>query len=91
MTQAKKFQATLTSERMVRVPDDVPLGPVLVTVEPAEPEAPAPFKPQFEGDKRPGEGMWRGVFEVPEDFDAPLPRDILRYFEPDGDPEDTET
>lgn len=31
--------------------------------------APAPQRPQF--------GLDRGLFEVPEDFDAPLPEDIL--------------
>lgn len=27
-------------------------------------------------------GRDRGVFEVPEDFDAPLPDDVLKDFEP---------
>ena len=26
-------------------------------------------------------GLDRGVFEVPDDFDAPLPEDVLREFE----------
>jgi antitoxin (DNA-binding transcriptional repressor) of toxin-antitoxin stability system len=32
------------------------------------------------GEKRPF-GLCRGQFEVPEDFDAPLPEEILRDFE----------
>lgn len=36
-------------------------------------------------DRSPGErtlGLDRGTFQVPDDFDAPLPEDVLRDFEP---------
>jgi len=28
-------------------------------------------------------GFWKGKFEIPEDFDAPLPEDVLKLFEGD--------
>jgi hypothetical protein len=30
-------------------------------------------------------GLYRGQFSIPEDFDAPLPDDIQKYFEGEGD------
>ncbi|XXX73190.1 hypothetical protein WMF30_36630 [Sorangium sp. So ce134] len=30
-------------------------------------------------------GTLRGMFDVPEDFDAPLPEDMLRAFEGEGE------
>jgi antitoxin (DNA-binding transcriptional repressor) of toxin-antitoxin stability system len=35
----------------------------------------------FEGSGRRELGRDRGLFEVPDDFDAPLPEEVLRAFE----------
>ena len=32
-------------------------------------------------------GFWRGMIEISDDFDAPLPDEILAAFEGRGDPE----
>jgi len=40
MTKARKFRATITSNRLLRVPDDAPTGPVVVTIESSPSEAP---------------------------------------------------
>jgi len=40
MTQARKFRTTIDSSRLVRVPDDAPTGPVLVTIESSPSETP---------------------------------------------------
>lgn len=77
MTQARKFRTTITSNRLLRVPDDAPTGPVLVTIESSPPDL---------GATRPGEGSWRGRVTVADDFDAPLPEEILRDFEGGSDP-----
>lgn len=37
-----------------------------------------------QGIKRPS-GLAKGMFVVPDDFDAPLPEDIQRYFEGHGE------
>jgi hypothetical protein len=29
-------------------------------------------------------GLYRGQFTIPEDFDAPLPADIQKYFDGEG-------
>jgi hypothetical protein len=55
--------------------DDVSPDPVIS----AECDRPGSQQPQR------GLGIDKGLFEVPDDFDDPLPREILRYFT-DGDP-----
>ncbi len=81
MTQARKFRATITSDRTLRVPDDAPTGPVLVTIESSLPEGDTVAQPEMAAKPRPGEGSWRGLVTVADDFDAPLPDDILNDFE----------
>jgi len=33
-------------------------------------------------------GRWAGKVSVPDDFDAPLPDEVQRYFDGESDPED---
>lgn len=33
-------------------------------------------------------GRWAGKVSVPDDFDAPLPHEVQRYFDGESDPED---
>lgn len=44
----------------------------------------APLAPQPAAEPRPF-GLCAGEFVVPDDFDAPLPEDVLRQFEGRGD------
>jgi hypothetical protein len=73
---------TVVSGRTLRLPD---LGAfegkrveVIVVEEETEIQAPSTAL------KRPL-GILRGQFVVPEDFDAPLPPEIQRYFDGEGD------
>jgi hypothetical protein len=89
MANAMKFVATVKDHQLILKDLAAFEGKqveVIVTLEesPASEvpaEAPAPKK------RRPM-GLYRGQFVVPEDFDDPLPPEIQRYFDGEGDPED---
>jgi len=85
MSQATTFKTIVPANRMIQLPDDAPTGPVRIVVL-VEDAAPATSVP---GTARVGEGSWGPAVQIGEDFDAPLPPELQRYFEEDGGPEDT--
>jgi len=77
MAQALKFHAVVSGKTLV-LPDLSAFEGMRVEVIVMEDEAPA------ERDVAPQSrplGIMRGQFVVPEDFDAPLPEELQRYFE----------
>lgn len=75
MQTAVKLTVTIPdSHRLeLELPDDMPVGPaeVIVLATPA-PEAQPRIRPM---------GMDAGLITIAEDFDAPLPEEILRAFD----------
>ena len=78
MTAAIRFKSTVGSDHTIRLPAEVPEGPVeiIVLVEAAD-----------DDERRLADGAARrlramgsaaGRFTVPQDFDEPLPPDLLR-------------
>ena len=83
MAHALKFHARVTGKTLP-LPD---LGAfegkrVEVTVVEDEVQLPASEAPTL-ARQRPL-GLYRGQFTIPEDFDAPLPADIQKYFDGEG-------
>lgn len=82
MTHALKFRA-LVSGKTLALPDlsafEGKRVEVIVMEDDSEELPPPPPLSQ-----RPL-GLLRGTFVVPEDLDAPLPPELQRYFEGDGD------
>ena len=66
------------TSRLTELLDRVASGEVIVIARAGQPVA--RLAPIDIGPKR-TLGQDRGLFEVPEDFDAPLPEEILRSFE----------
>lgn len=84
MAHALKFHAVV-SGKTLNLPDLGAFEGKRVEVTVVEEEAPAETKAVPQGERR--LGILRGQFVVPEDFDAPLPPELQRYFDGDGDGE----
>jgi hypothetical protein len=82
MAQALKFHAVV-SGKTLSLPDLSAFEGKRVEVIVVEEEAPAEIRTTPAG-QRPL-GLLRGKFVVPDDFDAPLPPEIQRYFDGDAD------
>jgi len=79
MLHAIRVRTRVDSDTL-KIPELLPLvghrvEVIIVDDEPAAPEGTAPRKPQL--------GTLRGLVEVPDDFDAPLPEEVLSAFEGD--------
>jgi hypothetical protein len=72
---------TRVDSDVLRIPELLPLVGRTVEVIIVEDESSAA---QVASPRTPRLGTLRGMVEVPEDFDAPLPEELLRAFE--GDP-----
>ena len=82
MAQALKFHAVV-SGKTLSLPDLGAFEGKRVEVIVVEEEAPAELGTTPRG-QRPL-GLLRGQFVVPDDFDAPLPPELQRYFDGDAD------
>jgi hypothetical protein len=82
MAQALKFH-TVVSGKTMSLPDLSAFEGKRVEVIVVEEDAPAEIAAPLRG-QRPL-GLLRGQFVVPDDFDAPLPPEIQRYFDGDAD------
>jgi hypothetical protein len=82
MAQALKFHAVV-SGKTLSLPDLGAFEGKCVEVIIVEEESPAEIGTTPRG-QRPL-GLLRGQFIVPDDFDAPLPSEIQRYFDGDAD------
>lgn len=71
---AVRVRAHVSADHLVRLPSEIPEGPVeLIVIPQANPTAEA---------RRAAFGRYDGSgFTVPDDFDAPLPDDVLALFE----------
>jgi len=80
MVQAAKLRVVIPEDHRLQIelPADLPAGPAEVIVLVTR-EEPAP------ADRRAAMGMDRGAVWVAEDFDAPLPEEIQRAFEGEGE------
>jgi hypothetical protein len=81
MAQALKFHAVVSGKTLA-LPDLSAFEGMRVEVIVVEDEVSAERGVAPQG--RPL-GIMRGQFVVPEDFDAPLPEELQRYFEGEGD------
>ena len=81
MAQALKFHAVVSGKTLA-LPDLSAFEGKRVEVIVVEEDGPAEREPRQA--RRPL-GLLRGRFVVSEDFDEPLPPEIQRYFEGDGD------
>lgn len=87
MEQAIEFRAELGEDHILRVPSGVPAGPVKVIVI-VQGGAVRPVPVDLATARRAAMGMDEASGTVvPEDFDAPLPADVQRYFEGEDDEE----
>jgi hypothetical protein len=80
MLHAIRVRTRVDSD-VLKIPELLPLvgrsvEVIIVEDEPGPAEGASPRKPQL--------GTLRGLVDIPDDFDAPLPEDILRTFE--GEP-----
>jgi hypothetical protein len=82
MAQALKFHAVV-SGKTLSLPDLGAFEGKRVEVIVVEEEVPSEIEAPPRG-QRPL-GLLRGQFVVPDDFDAPLPSEIQRYFDGDVD------
>ncbi|WP_434046787.1 MULTISPECIES: hypothetical protein [Sorangium] len=75
--QAAKMPIVIPADRRgeLQVPADLPEGPAEVIVLITAPQKAAPR------DERAALGMDRGTVQIADDFDAPLPEDLLRAFD----------
>ena len=79
MDHAIRVRMTVGEDRTIRLPDEVPAGDAeIIVVIPASAEIPDPGC--AEARKRLF-GVLRGQITIADDFDAPLPDEILRDFE----------
>lgn len=81
---AFKFRATVPADHFVKVPEEIPEGPVEITVV-------VDMEPAGDGmadRRRAAMGALAARFVVPDDFNEPLPPEIQRYFDGESDPED---
>ena len=68
----RKLHVQVTRDRMIRLPSEIPEGPAeLIVIPSAEPAARGAAFGRYDAS---------GV-SVPDDFDAPLPDDVLALFE----------
>lgn len=71
----RKLHVQVTGDRMIRLPSEIPVGPAeLIVIPSAEPVASTARRAAF------GRYDASGV-QVPDDFDAPLPDDVLALFD----------
>lgn len=79
MQPSIRFKVNIVGDRTIRLPEDVPEGPAEIIVFIQEPEA-ARERAQRAELRRRAIGTAAGHFAVPDDFDDPLPREILEQF-----------
>lgn len=79
MQPAIKLNVTIDRDHIIRLPKEVPEGPAEVIVLMA-PDASSRRAELAERRKR-AMGSAAGLFTVPDDFDAPLPPEVLKHFE----------
>lgn len=84
MERAIRARVMVGPDHTVRLPDEVPAGEAEVIVL-IPGEAAAEWERKVEARKRMF-GSLRGQITIADDFDAPLPEDILRDFEGGDDP-----
>lgn len=86
MQAAIKLSVNVGKDHTIHLPESIPEGPadVIVLLEPFD--AAGRRRTEMAERRRRSLGAAAGQFTVPEDFDAPLPAEILRYFE-GGEPE----
>ena len=70
-----KVRVQVTSDHVVRLPSEVPVGPAELIVIPGEDSAPTDARRAAFG-RYDASGL-----RVPDDFNAPLPDDMLALFE----------
>jgi len=80
MQAAYKLNVTIEQDHTIRLPDTVPEGPAEIIVLVGSAEAPDRRQALAERRRR-AMGSAAGLFKVPDDFDDPLPAEILRQFE----------
>jgi hypothetical protein len=82
MERARKLQVTVGADHVVKLPSDVPEGPAEVIV---IPHAGRPAPGSVSAARRAAMGRYQGQrFFIADDFDAPIPSDVLEQFE--GEP-----
>lgn len=81
---AVRLQVRIAKDRTVRLPDDLPEGDaeIIVLYGPAPPGGERARKAAL---RQAAFGADAGRFTVPDDFDAPLPPEVQRYFEGEDD------
>ena len=85
MENAVRVRVTIGADHTVRLPDEIPAGEAeLIVLFPAASAAEADRARRVEA-RRQMFGRLRGQITIADDFDAPLPEDVLRDFE-GGDP-----
>lgn len=83
MTGAIKFKSIVRSDHTIRLPSEVPEGPVEIVVLVESQDENRQQAERAEKRKR-AMGSATGTFTVPDDFDDALPPEILRQFEGGG-------
>jgi hypothetical protein len=82
MQRAHKLQVTVGADHVVKLPSDVPEGPAEVIVIPSAARA---THESATAARRAAMGRYHGQhFVIADDFDAPLPSDVVEQFE--GEP-----
>lgn len=85
MDQAIEFRAEIREDHILRVPAEVPAGPVKVIMIIESPAA-RPMPRDVAAARQAAMGMDNASGSVvPDDFDAPLPPEVQRYFEGEDD------
>lgn len=84
MQSAVRLHVHIAGDRTVHLPEDLPEGDaeIIVLYGPPPPDLERARKA---AQRRSSFGADAGRFTVPDDFDAPLPPDVQRYFEGEDD------
>ena len=86
MENAVRVRVTIGADHTVRLPDEVPVGEVeLIVLFPTAAPAEDDRASRAEA-RRQMFGRLRGQVTIADDFDAPLPEEILRDFEGGDEP-----
>jgi hypothetical protein len=86
MENAVRVRVTIGADHTVRLPDEIPAGEAeIIVLFPSAEAAEVDHARRVEARKRMF-GRLRGQATIAEDFDAPLPEEILREFEGGDEP-----